>query len=1080
MRKTLLPILFLLPAALLFSQQYSFESSTISDGLAQSTVYCIEQDSRGYLWLGTDGGGLCRFDGTGFKTYTTSDGLSGNIVRSLLEDRRGKLWIGTNNGLDVYDGRDFNLRDSAAFSGLVVLSLLEDHNNNIWAGTSKGAYRISGNGREQGNGSGSETGGEPVSIERFTVEEGLITDLVFDVHEDAFHRIWLASWGGISLISFEEDTFRIEQFRQYIHIPGSQITSIAGDNEGFLWFGSLNSGVFRLKPAEEGFDELEMFNVDLGLNDNHVWDILADHAGSIWIASNEGGVNRYSAGVFHYFTEKEGMPTNQVQCLFEDKEQNLWIGTNGHGLCRFKGQQFSHFSQAEGLPESNVSSVTQDRDGNYWLATYGGGLVKMLMRDGKPEFRQFSESGGLMSDYLTAVRSGNDGEVWFSYAQSGIGKLENGTIRNYSRQNGLASDFVNCLYIDRNGELWCGTKGGVSNLNERGFLNFNESQLSGSEVQAILEDKYGDVWFGTLEGLSRFERSSRLMYRYDEQEGLANKRIHSLAECANGNIWIGTSGGGIFVFDRSRPDSMPVQPVANGGILSSVNIFSLVFLNDSTLVAGTDKGFDRITLDRSGNIHKVRNYNETDGFASWENNLNALCRDREGHLWFGTVGGLTRYAPELEKINMQPPRLHITELKIWFEETDWSSRGQSDVAWFNIPASLKLRHGDNHITFTISGISHSNPSKVRYRYMLEGLGANWSPALDSREVVYQGLKPGKYTFHVIAGNADGHWNNEPLSYAFTIKPPFWRTFWFLAAMIVLAGLGIVLWVKWREEQLRKKNRELEVKVAERTEEIRIQKDIIELKNRDITDSIKYAKRIQDALLPSQEVLEQNLSDSFIMFRPRDIVSGDFYWVRRKDSRLIIVAADCTGHGVPGAFMSMLGISFLDEIVDKDNILEPAPILERLRKAVISALKQHDPEAEAKDGMDMALCSIELGGDKLMFAGAHNSAWLFREGEVTELKADRMPVAIHRRLDEFTTHSLDLKKGDTIYLFSDGFPDQFGGPRGKKYKYRPFQELLLGMQDSDMETQKGLLEEAFNEWKGELDQVDDVVILGIRY
>ena len=1068
MRKIILPFLFILSAGFVSSQHYSFEAYTISDGLAQSTVYCIEQDSRGYLWLGTDGGGLSRFDGTNFKTFTKSEGLPGNNIRSLLEDRNGNLWIGTNNGIIVYDGRDFRLPDSSAFSGMVVLSLVEDNMNNIWAGTNKGAFRISGYGSDSQH------------IERFTVEEGLITDLVFDIHEDSFQRIWLASWGGISLITFTEDTFRVGQFRQYIHIPGSQITSIAEDQEGFLWFGSLNSGAFKLKPAEEGFDELELFNTDLGLNDNQIWDVLADSKGGIWLASNEGGVNRYSAGGFTYYTENAGLPTNQVQCLFEDEEKNIWIGTNGNGLCRFSGPQFSHFGQAEGLPESNVSSITQDEKGIYWLATYGGGLVRMDCSGGIPDFKQYTESDGLLSDYITAVCAGMDGAVWFSYAQSGIGKIEDGTIRNYSRHNGLVNDFVNCLLVDSNGDLWCGTKGGVSNLNERGFLNFDQSQLSGSEVQAILEDKHGDIWFGTLEGLSRFERSTRLMHRYDEQEGLLNKRIHSLVEDAGGNIWIGTFGGGIFIFDQSHSDSMPIRSVMEEGTLSSGNIFSLVFLNDSILVAGTDKGFDRITLNESHSVISVRNYNETDGFATGENNLNALFRDREQHLWFGTVNGLTRYAPELEKHNVQSPRLHITDLKIWFEETDWSALGLADVAWFNIPATLKLRHGDNHITFSISGISHSNPSKVRYRYMLEGLGANWSPASDRTEVVFQGLKPGKYTFHIIAGNADGLWSKEPLSYDFIIKPPFWRTPWFIAMALILVGLSVVSWVKYRERQLRIKNRELEMKVVERTEEIRLQKDIIELKNRDITDSIKYAKRIQDALLPSYELLKENVSDSFILFKPRDIVSGDFYWVKRKNSELIVVAADCTGHGVPGAFMSMLGISFLDEIVDKDNVRDPGQILGRLRKSVIAALKQQDPEAETKDGMDMALCSIDITGNRLSFAGAHNSAWLFRGEEVTELKADRMPVAIHRKLDDFTTHSVDLNKGDTIYLFSDGFPDQFGGPKGKKYKYRPFQELLMGMQGNDLETQKELLEKAFHDWKGDLDQVDDVVVVGIRY
>lgn len=1068
MQKAILPFLLILSTCLVSSQHYSFETYTVSDGLAQSTVYCITQDSRGYLWLGTDGGGLCRFDGMNFQTFSTAEGLPGNIVRSLMEDSRGRLWIGTNNGLCIYDGLEFQLLDSSDFWGTVVLSLLEDGDQNVWAGTNKGACRMTWNG--------------PASYktDRFTVEEGLITDLVFDLHEDAFDRIWLASWGGICMITFSEDSFRIDQFRQFIHIPGSQITSISEDHEGFLWFGSLNSGAFKLKPSQDGFTDLEIFNTDLGLSDNQIWDILSDSRGSTWLASSEGGINRYSAEGFTYFREQEGLPTNQIQCLFEDQEENLWIGTNGHGLSRFNGTHFSHYSEAEGLAEPNVSGIVQDESGNYWLATFGGGLVNLSFRDKGILVKHFTEEDGLISNFLTSVCKAADGTIWFGYRQSGIGRFDGHSLKNYSRHNGLVSDFVNCLYMDSKGDLWCGTKGGVSNFNERGFLNFEESELGNSEVQAILEDDNGDIWFGTYDGLAKFERDSRLMYRYDEQEGLMNKRIHCLEKDARGNLWVGTLGGGIYLFDFARVDSLPIRFIANGDKLGSNNIFSLIFQNDTVLLVGTDKGFDRVTLTGEDALVNVRNYDESDGFTGGENNLNALYRDRNNNFWFGKVNGLTRYTPEKEKVNLKEPRLHLTGVKIWFEETDWQKRGLQRGPWFNVPQNLKLKHGENHITFSISGLSLSNPSKVRYRYMLGGLGDNWSPPSSLSEVVYQGLKPGKYTFHVMACNASGIWNRNPLSYSFTIKPPFWRTAWFLVLVLVCAGLSVIAWVKYREKQLRIKNRELETKVAERTVEIRRQKDIIELKNRDITDSILYAKRIQDALLPSYDLLQESVSDSFILFKPRDIVSGDFYWVKRKNATLVVTAADCTGHGVPGAFMSMLGISFLDEIVDKDNVLEPGKILDRLRGLVITALKQQDPNAETKDGMDLALCTMDFSKNRLAFAGAHNSLWLIRNREVTELKADRMPVAIHANMNNFTTHTFDLKEGDSIYLFSDGFPDQFGGPKGKKFKYRAFQELLQSLQDLSMEEQKKALDQAFADWKGELDQVDDVVVVGIRY
>jgi ligand-binding sensor domain-containing protein/serine phosphatase RsbU (regulator of sigma subunit) len=1085
----LIPALFIallsFPA---FSQQNNFRTYTIRDGLPQSTIYCIEQDARGFLWLGTEGGGLSRFDGNTFVNYTTQDGLSGNVVRSLFEDSNGNLWIGTDKGITLYDGIKFQSPDTALdLSGTFVLNFMEDHNHHIWAATNKqGAVRFK---------------RTDAGFDLFGSGNGLVSDFVFDAYEDSENRIWLAMVGGINIITFAEDTFRVDQLRRAIQISGKRITTIEEDREGFLWFGSLYSGVIRLKPTAEGFTGLEILNTSSGITEGQIWDIETDHAGRVWIATSEGGINIIADDGIHYFTEYHGLPGNQVQCLFRDEEQNMWIGNMGNGLTKFMGRHFSHYGEKEGLTENNITGIVQDLRGNYWIATYGGGLVKLTIKDDLPYFEWLTTENGLLDNYLSSVFLGDDGAVWFSYVQSGAGRIDGSRITHLSKENGLIDDRVNCIFQDSRGDFWFGTKGGVSNYNKGGFINLDKSQISDNEVQAVLEDKAGHIWIGTLNGLSRFDRESSMMSRYDEVEGLTNKIIHCLAEDHAGNIWIGTFGGGLFLFDQARTDSLPIRLMAGKNKLVSNNIYSLVFQDDSVLIVGTDKGFDKVKLNGEGEIVFVRNYDETDGFTGVETNQNAILKDKAGNIWFGTVNGLTCYKPEYEHMNTLPPRLHISGIKIWFEDIDWSDESMVALPWFNVPEYLKLGHSDNHITFNISGISLTNPEKVKYRYLLDGLSENWSPPYPNTEVVYQGLKPGKYSFRVKAVNESGIWSEEPVTYDFTIKPPFWRTWWFFSLVLIFIGICIISWVKYRERQLRRKNKELEIKVLERTVEIRkqkaeieeknrnleqanveisYQKDIIESKNRDITASIKYAKRIQDALLPSRELLKESVSDSFIFFKPRDIVSGDFYWVKRKNSELIVVAADCTGHGVPGAFMSMLGMSFLDEIIDKDDVRVPGLILNRLRKSVMAALKQKDPGAESKDGMDLGLCNIDFNKNKLSFSGAHNPLWFIREGEVTEIKADRMPVAIHENMNDFTTHEKDLKKGDTIYIFSDGFPDQFGGPKGKKFKYRPFQELLLSIQDKTMEEQNSILSNTFDEWKGDLYQVDDVVVVGMRY
>ncbi len=262
--------------------------------------------------------------------------------------------------------------------------------------------------------------------------------------------------------------------------------------------------------------------------------------------------------------------------------------------------------------------------------------------------------------------------------------------------------------------------------------------------------------------------------------------------------------------------------------------------------------------------------------------------------------------------------------------------------------------------------------------------------------------------------------------------------------------------------------------------------IIEEKNKEITDSINYAKRIQSGIIPSENELKKNLGDHFVLYKPKDIVSGDFYWCvgisTNSGKKLSIAAAvDCTGHGVPGAFMSMLGNTLLNQTIKNPLVNSPADVLNFLNHELPKNLKSYSEDVTIRDGMDMSLCAIDFEDQKLYFAGANNPCWIIRKGEVIELKADKQAISASTDQEKipFTNNEMDLLKGDTIYLFTDGFADQFGGPKGKKFKYNQFKELLVGSQSQSMRDQKNLLNQTFEEWRGECEQVDDVLVIGIR-
>ncbi|MBL4658647.1 MAG: SpoIIE family protein phosphatase [Flavobacteriales bacterium] len=285
--------------------------------------------------------------------------------------------------------------------------------------------------------------------------------------------------------------------------------------------------------------------------------------------------------------------------------------------------------------------------------------------------------------------------------------------------------------------------------------------------------------------------------------------------------------------------------------------------------------------------------------------------------------------------------------------------------------------------------------------------------------------------------------------------------------------------KEKEEAQDKALAVLEEKVQERTVEIRTQKEVIEEKNKDITDSIRYAQRIQAAILPKDETIAKSFSDHFVMFKPRDIVSGDFYWFAEQDGKALIAACDCTGHGVPGAFVSMIGNDLLNHTVLENGITNTGAILSGVNQGIKSAFTMGESQ-DAQDGMDMTLCSFDYKSKKMEFSGANNPLLMFRNGELERTRGDKTPIGGDTAMDhEFETHIIDFKEGDICYIFSDGFQDQFGGPKGKKFMIKKLKELLCEHHAKPFADQKVILEAALKEWMGDLDQVDDILLIGIK-
>ncbi|MEA3450601.1 MAG: SpoIIE family protein phosphatase, partial [Bacteroidota bacterium] len=416
----------------------------------------------------------------------------------------------------------------------------------------------------------------------------------------------------------------------------------------------------------------------------------------------------------------------------------------------------------------------------------------------------------------------------------------------------------------------------------------------------------------------------------------------------------------------------------------------------------------------------------------------------------------------------------------------------SVILYQQSPSSIpELKYKYGNLRFTFSGSFYQSPNKIQYTFFLEGNDEKWSDWTDENYIDYSNLKPGSYTFWVKAKN-EFDTISTISKYSFVIKPPWYFTILAIIMYFIFGALLIWLIVYLYTRRLRMQKINLENLVKQRTHEIEQQKHEIETQrdqlsdkneeiqkiNKDITSSIEYAKRIQTAMLPLKENINEHLKDYFILFKPRDIVSGDFYWFTHKNDKTYISAVDCTGHGVPGAFMSMIGAEMLTTIVNNKEIEDPAEILEHQNKYVRKALKQD--ATENQDGMDMALCVIDKKNKVLEFSGAKNPLFIIKDGELTKIRGNKQSIGGYQ-FDSFIKHTINYKSPTWFYIFSDGYADQFGGPteKAEKFMIKKFKAILLDIYQKPMNEQKEILDKEIKEWMKNARQTDDIIVIGFK-
>jgi len=1044
--KILFIVVLLFLANTVSGQTYQFKEYGIDEGLSHPFAYTIAEDKDGFIWIGT-GEGLCRFNGFEFEMNEEDDSLTNGFVTSSYLDKKGILWFGHNSGqVTYYDGTKVKLLKIDKDFTSSITSLTENQKGEIFiASQNHGIIKVDKDYK--------------VSV----YEEEFAGKLIYSVKSVGKNKLLVGTSDGLELFTYKDDSFALEYaIEELSYIAVQSITN--SNSPHYFWIGTEDAGFFLLNAKSESFDSYAIENMGekYDLAYENVQSILEDQDNIVWISTFGKGVFKLIPAdnkaltynnVIHYSTEN-GLSNNFIKAVHQDWEGNYWFATYGNGIAFSVDEAFTfHYNDIEGF-SGNILSITETEN-HLWLG--GKGTIVKINKE-THEKNILNGKNGVPRDDIVTLYFDKNQDVWFGTKENGIYKLNINTnkARSFYKSNNSLGNNINSITGTEN-TIWVGTENGVLvfDLSTGKTELYNTTRgLPHNSIKYIYLDSDNDPWVAT-KSHGVFVLNKDLNYSIESN---INFEFTSVTEDSEGSIWAVTYGDGVFKFEN---DSIVYFSTDNG--LKSNYCYSIVSDKAGKVWIGHRLGMSSIDIE-TGDI-KVYG---TEIGISGDFNYNATLQKFDGTILMGTTDGLVMYDYSKDKVNNLPPRLNITE--VLFSDTQ-----------VNHNKTIQLPYEIYKLNIAYVGLSYQNPKGVSYQYKLDGYDLEWSDYTTDREIYYPRIEDGNYTFILKACNDDGYCVEEPLKMQIIIKPPFWKTWWFITLSVVIGIGAILLYIKQRERKQKALQEYLEKELNIRTKEVVDQKDLLEIKNRDITDSINYAQRIQQSILPSVNTINENFSGAFVFYKPRDIVSGDFYWYDRvNDDKFLIVCADSTGHGVPGAFMSMIGTTLIKDICIRKDIDSPSQILQQLDKELQNTLNQNVDAERAHDGMDIIVCEIDVKTHYMRFSSAMRPLILYKDKELQYVRGSKASIGGDPKAEKrFENVGFQLHKGDIIYMFSDGYPDQFGGPRGKKFKLDRVKNMLADVCDKPVETQHDYVENTFTEWRGKLQQVDDVLFMGVK-
>ena len=1042
-------LIFLLFIPGLYAQYHIlFNHLTDANGLSQSSVTCIFQDSKGFMWFGTQDG-LNRYDGYNFKVFkndpsdTTS--LSENFIFSIYEIPSGQLYIETQSGiLHQYNARSESFRvvnrektnlNTARFS--TVSALLQEISGVTWTG---GLSRATGLKRTD-----TKTGQTVIYKNDPADPSSLSDDKVYSIYRDRSGNLWIGTFNGLD--RFDETSGKFIHYRNDPNnpnsLPDNWVWPIYEDSQGYLWIGTVKAGISRFDPKTNSFRNYKNDpNDPTSLSNNFIFSIYEDQSGIIWIGTNMGGINYFHplANSFEHYQNdsenKNSLSDNSINSLLVDRSGIYWIGTNEGGLNKFdyKKKLFTSYTHNPNNPNSLTSnaiqSLMEDRSGQLWIGTFSNGLNAFDRKTGtfKHYLHNPDDPNTITDNRIYALLEDKNDNIWIGTYAGGLNKLNKltGKVISYQHKeddpSSISSNATWAISQDKSGKLWIGTFGGGLNIFNPDNQTFNHyknnpndsTSIVDNNIIRVFKDSKGNMWLGTTKGLSRYFQESDHFKNYTEKDGLSNSYVYGIIEDDNGNLWLSTNNG-----------------------LSKFNPETETF----------------------------KNYYYKDGLQGNEFNHNAYAKDNKtGNLLFGGPNGLNVFNPADLKENTYLPPIEFTNyLRYNTDDEEGKPIIEKGIAARD---TIFLTHKDNIITLEFAALSYYNNSENQYRYMLEGFNENWIQLGNNHSVTFTNLSAGEYNLKVMGSNNDGLWNEEGTSLMIEVFPPWWKTkiafeFYFIAVFGFLFGMRRYE-INRREQKAQIRESALRIKATE------AEKRALEIENERKTKELEQARQLQLSMLPKEL---PNLPDLEIaaFMRTATEVGGDYYdFIVEENGALNVAFGDATGHGLQAGTM----VTLMKGLFTSDSTRFE---LQEFMSHCNSVLKNVNVGR-----ILMSFSYLKINNNKLQItSGGMPPIYYYDKAtkQLEEIMIQGMPLGAMRNVKHDLVEK-DLKSGDTILMLTDGLPELMNGDN-EMFDYSRIKKHFTEIIENSPQIIIEKLVEAGDNWMNGGVQEDDISFVAIR-